>query len=240
MRNDNLTVGLGRVIGVKIVRGGILPGAILPTERELATTHRVSRTVVREAMKFLGAKGLLEPRSKRGTRVRERDDWNVFDADLLQWREKDAKFFDDLAELRRMIEPAAAELAATRATAADLRNLQRWCEEMERAEKARQLTSFNEADQAFHETLARASKNDLVRHLFQIIAPIIRLNFEVTLHLLGKDAIVARLHRQLFEAIRARDSARARKTMARIIERARTNVRRPRITKAAPTHDSSR
>src|SRR6187551_3409488 len=104
-------------IGVRIVNGDLQPGETLPDNGFLIDAD-VSRTVVRETIKVLAAKGLVESRPKVGTRVRPRRDWNLLDPDVLAWQVEagaDPGFLDQALELRRMIEPAAARLAAERA-----------------------------------------------------------------------------------------------------------------------------
>src|SRR5712692_3135820 len=111
-------------IGRRIVRGDLRPGDLLPAEPELGA----SRTVVREATKVLAAKGLVESRPKTGTRVRPRDQWNLLYPDVLAWQQEGAADDDllrKLTEVRRVIEPAAAELAAARADARDIAALER-------------------------------------------------------------------------------------------------------------------
>src|SRR5437660_12133093 len=106
-------------IGVRIIRGDLTPGEPLPTEDELGSQLGASRTVLREAVKVLAAKRLVESRPKTGTRVRPRRDWNLLDPDVLAWQVEagaDADFLAQALEIRRMIEPAAARLAAERAT----------------------------------------------------------------------------------------------------------------------------
>src|SRR4029453_11093357 len=104
-------------IGVRIVNGELKPGDTLP-DNGFFDGADVSRTVVREAIKVLAAKGLVESRPKVGTRVRPRRDWNLLDPDLLAWQIEagpDARFLEQAVELRRMIEPAAARLPPERA-----------------------------------------------------------------------------------------------------------------------------
>ena len=79
-----------RRLGRAIVRGNHAPGSLLPREAELMAEHGASRTSVREAIKVLSAKGLVETRQKVGTRVRPRDEWNIFDADVLGWHKLDS------------------------------------------------------------------------------------------------------------------------------------------------------
>src|SRR5205809_5241457 len=106
-------------IGRRILSGDLRPGDLLPAEPDLGA----SRTVVREAVKVLAAKGLVESRPKTGTRVRPRDAWNLLDPDVLAWQREGAspaQFLRKLTEVRRIVEPAAAELAAERASSREL------------------------------------------------------------------------------------------------------------------------
>lgn len=110
-------------LGSRIVRGELQPGQTLP-ETELCRDLGASRTVVREVLKTLSAKGLVDTRTRTGTRVLEATHWNLLDLDVLGWRYAAMprmQFFRELFELRRMIEPNAAALAAERATAPDIK-----------------------------------------------------------------------------------------------------------------------
>lgn len=222
----NLSVSLIEILGAPIVQGESVPGRILPTERELSAHYGVSRTVVREAVKMLSAKGLVESRPKRGIRVREREDWNSLDPDVLKWAIKDAAFFEDLAEFRQLVEPAAAELAARRSTKANSRRLLNLCSDMEKAESDRHHTAFNQADQRFHDEIVQIAGNGLLRHVFKLIKPLVRLNFESTLHLLSTAPSSAPLHRSLAEAIAAHQPEKARWFMESIIDQAKANALR--------------
>src|SRR6187399_3464470 len=106
-------------IGVRIVDGQLQPGETLPDNGFLGEPD-VSRTVVREAIKVLAAKGLVESRPKTGTRVRAPESWNLLDPDVLAWQQEGTPqpvFLRKLTEVRLIVEPAAAELAAQRARA---------------------------------------------------------------------------------------------------------------------------
>ena len=114
---------LARDIGVAIVTGRIAPGSTLPGEVEIAEQRGMSRSVVREALRMLSAKGLVVSKPKAGTRVRERLEWNLLDPDLLAWMfegEPPAGFVSSLFQLRLIVEPAAAELAAISRTTRQL------------------------------------------------------------------------------------------------------------------------
>ena len=115
-------------IGKRIVTGQYKPGDTLPTEPEVQAEFGVSRTAVREAIRLLSAKGLTASRPKIGTRVRPTVDWNMFDVDVLRWQVDQGpsdEFVNALFEMREIIEPSAASLAAERATPEDDRRARR-------------------------------------------------------------------------------------------------------------------
>lgn len=107
------------VLGFRIVSGALPPGTLLPTEALLSTQLGISRPSLREGLRALAQKGLVEGRTRRGTTVNDRRQWNILDADVLRWLSEappDPAFFMDLLDVRMIIEPAAARLAASRAT----------------------------------------------------------------------------------------------------------------------------
>ena len=112
----------GQLVGIlarEVLGGERAPGDALPNEDDLASRFGVSRSSVREAVKTLSAKGLIESRQRVGARVRARADWHMLDPDLLAWHpdiRRDRPLVASLLEARRIIEPAAAELAAERAS----------------------------------------------------------------------------------------------------------------------------
>src|SRR5439155_9436415 len=115
------------VIAERIVTGVLAEGATLDIAA-LQAELDVSLTALREALKVLAAKGLVDARPKRGTFVRPREDWSLLDPDLLRWRfgnSTDSRFLGDLAEVRLIVEPAGARLAAERRTVEDLMTLER-------------------------------------------------------------------------------------------------------------------
>lgn len=132
----------------------------------------VSQTVLREAIKVLMAKGLVDARQKRGTFVRPRTDWNLFDADVLRWKLAAGApdcFFSDLLELRRSIEPAAAALAAVRATEQDLAALDAALTAMAASDSDPVL--HVRADASFHLALLTASHNLFFAQMYRVIIP---------------------------------------------------------------------
>jgi DNA-binding FadR family transcriptional regulator len=152
------------LLGRRIVSGYFAPGTTLDLAR-LEQEMGVSHTVVRESLKVLTSKGLVGAKQKRGTFVAETDSWNALDDDVLRWRASSsdgADQFEQLAELRRIIEPAAAALAAQRADEADIEALTSMLAQMHAAHTERDGTREAEADVAFHESLLRATHNELL------------------------------------------------------------------------------
>src|SRR5258708_37727582 len=138
-------------IGISIVRGDIVAGDTLPSEMQLCELIDVSRTVVREAIRTLTGKGLVESRTKSGTRVRPPQQWNQLDPDVLRWRLETAdtdSYLAKLFQLRCAVEPAAAALAATQAGRGDLALIRAGYEGMEAAKVNEQFVA---ADAAVHQ-----------------------------------------------------------------------------------------
>src|SRR5579872_4467967 len=132
IRRESLHDKVVRHLALRIVRGNL---ASLPNEADLGKELSVSRSILRESIKVLAAKGMLDVGPKVGTRVRPRKDWNLLDPQLLEWTSEgglDEHFFDNICELRRIFEPTAAELAALRATSEDVDQIRSAWEEMRR------------------------------------------------------------------------------------------------------------
>ncbi len=173
----------GRVIdglGSAIVGGRFPPGSLLPKEPELIAEYGVSRTSVRESLKVLAAKGLVEVRQRVGTRVRPRELWNVFDSDILAWYHSeglDEEIMRDLVELRQILEPSAARLAAGRATAEELGRIERALVAME--EHATDGESYLRHDVEFHMAVYAASGNVLLQRFGHLVVDFLNLSFAI-------------------------------------------------------------
>jgi len=160
------------ILGHRIAANHYTEGETLPIEQELADSLQVGRNALREAVKVLSGKGLIATAARSGTRVRSRDDWNMLDPDVLRWHaDPDIatdKFMLDLIEMRRIIEPKAAELAAARATREDVANILTAYEAM--AEDDANLDARLKADIEFHSAILRASHNEVLTHFRHAIA----------------------------------------------------------------------
>lgn len=214
-------------IGRRIVGGDFLPGEALPTADETSEMMGVSRTVLREAIKVLAGKGLVESRPKTGTRVRPRKDWNFLDPDVLSWRYASVVNPDDvnaLFELRRAIEPMSAALAARRASPELNAELSAALSEMERV--GDDSDRFAEPDLVFHQTILRMTGNELIGSLAALIETALVLSFRLSNDNPEGQGHSLPLHRDVAEKIQARDEAGARDAMLVLIDNAEQDVRR--------------
>jgi DNA-binding FadR family transcriptional regulator len=215
----------GRVvewIGLRIVSGEFEAGARLPNEADLAARLSVSRGGVREAIKALAAKGMVEPRPRLGTRVLSRPEWNLMDRDVIEWhgRAADLNFLRDLMELRLMVEPGAARLAAERADEQQIGLLEAAYEGM--ATHAARLPededAFVEADLVFHLTVLRASGNQLIEQLGRLLETGLHHALEATSHLPGGVRATLPLHKAVLTAIRGRKPVAAERATKRLLD----------------------
>lgn len=215
----------GRVvewIGLRIVSGEFESGSQLPNETDLAARLSVSRGAVREAVKALAAKGLVEPRPRIGTIVLARRRWNLMDRAVVGWhgRAADTRFLHDLLELRLMVEPVAARFAAERADTAQLAALETAYAGM--AEHADALPAaedaFVAADLAFHLTILRASGNQLVEQLGQLLETGLRHALEATSHLPNGVRTTLPLHHAVLVAVRGRRPIAAERAARKLLE----------------------
>ena len=211
-------------IGVRIVNGELRPGDTLP-DNGFLDEAAVSRTVVREAIKVLAAKNLVESRPKVGTRVRPRRDWNLLDPDLLAWQIEagpDPRFLEQALELRRIIEPAAARLAAERATGEQIAELYEAYEAM--AAAGDDLDAFMEPDLRFHRLLLEAGQNELLEHMNEIFTPVLHTIFAYSSSSSRAYPSAARRHRAIVKAIEARDPDAAEQSVLRLIDDTKKNL----------------
>jgi GntR family transcriptional regulator, galactonate operon transcriptional repressor len=209
-----------RTLGGWILGGVYQPGDILPREDELAAQLGVSRTSVREAVKVVSANGLVESRQRIGVRVRPRPDWRLLDPAVLSWHpdlRRDPTLVADLLEVRRIIEPAAAELAARRATASDLALIETAYLSMARS-IPEDPQGCCEADLAFHRSVIVASHNIVLAGLIGTIEAALRASFVLTSQLMQNQSKTLSVHKDVLEKIRLRDTAGARTAMNRLLD----------------------
>jgi DNA-binding FadR family transcriptional regulator len=205
-------------LGVAIVTGRYQPGDILTGEIEFSEQLNVSRSAYREAVRMLAAKGLVESRPKAGTRVNDRSRWNLLDPDVLAWSfegEPSEDFIRDLFELRAILEPAAAELAARRRDGSDLARMGHALEEMARHGLA--TAPGQAADQLFHHSLLQATRNAPLLSLSSSIEAAVGWTtiFKQRKRKLPRDPLPD--HRILFTAIADADATAARAAMTELL-----------------------
>lgn len=209
-------------LGRGIIAGAFPENSILPRDAELQQRFGVSRTVLREALKTLAAKGLIQPKAKIGTRVLSRSSWNLFDPEVLQWHAEsgsvDARFLFSLQEMRLALEPDAASLAALRRTDAQLDALYHWVGRM--GESDISGPDFVEYDLRFHVAVADAAHNPFMRAISGLIEVALAETFTVSSPIPNTDrqqVSVAR-HRDIADAIAARDPEHAGRAMRLVIQ----------------------
>lgn len=224
MAARNLHGHVVQVLGQRIVSGAIKQGEVLPPEATMAEEMEVSRTSLREAMKVLSAKGLVEARPKVGTRVRDARFWSQLDADVLAWRcasMPTADFVQKLSEMREIIEPAAAASAASHRTVTQLKRMQVAFDAMEASHDPESWTS---ADIDFHEAILAATGNELLISLFSVIETALSSYFTMSALTAVNFKYSLPQHRAVLLAIREKDAEAAQKAMLKVISDTRENL----------------
>lgn len=215
-------------IGADIIQGRHAPGSVLPRDEDLLQRFGVSRTVLREAIKTLTAKGLLVARARVGTKVRPRDDWNMFDADVLRWHMEGGagkSFFADLSEMRLAIEPYAAGLAAQKADEDGIGAMGRAVRQMASAPDRH---SFAAADIELHRQITKASGNVFMQSVTALIETALLSSFWLSSPAENPlvQSEVAADHGRIVDAIAARDVPGAEAAMRHVIIVGRDRVSR--------------
>jgi DNA-binding FadR family transcriptional regulator len=213
------------LLGEAIVAGRYAVGAAIPPEPLLGEELGVSRTVVREAVKSLIAKGLVSTGPKVGTRVLSNDQWNWFDPDVIAWQSKaglTAEFLRDLQDLRRVVEPAAVRLAALRATDKEIAEVEAAFEGMRRAvEEGGDYVTY---DLRFHQGLLKACRNRMLVQMSKALSALLRTSFEISTSRKDGPRSSLPLHRAVLDAVIARDPSRAERAILVLIDGAHQDI----------------
>ena len=227
---------IAKEIGLAIVSGAIRPGHVLDGEIEASSRRNVSRTAYREAMRILSAKGLVASRPRTGTRVNEVAGWHLLDPDVLSWMfsgDPPPEVLHGLFELRTLIEPPAAALAATRRTQAQLAEMREALDGMTR--HTLHAAEGRAADKAFHAALLAATVNPFVTSLTNgVTAAVDALTlYKQRLHRIERDPVPD--HLKVFDAIAAKDADGAREAMGKLIRLAVLDLPAAQRPKPPPT-----
>ena len=213
-------------LGKAIVAGVFPVGGILPGDIELAQRFKVSRTVLRESMKTLTAKGMVVARARVGTRVTEKDQWNMFDSEVLTWHFDsgvDQEFLLHLYDVRLAFEPFAAGLVAERADAGEVEALRALASDM--ANPDHTTDSIAIADLRFHLEIAQASHNPFMRTLGSLIEAALvgmfRMSTPPSQNGFGNISVT---HMRIVDAIAAGDAPAARAAMEDVILEGRNRI----------------
>ncbi|MFM9935728.1 MAG: FadR/GntR family transcriptional regulator [Novosphingobium sp.] len=209
---------IARTLGTAILGGQYQPGDSFEGEIEQSLALGVSRTPYREAIRILVAKGLLESRPRAGTHVTPRARWNLLDPDVLAWTfsgEPDPAFVQSLFELRGIIEPAAASLAAQRRTPEQVSAMRKSLVAMER--HGLSTEAGRAADQQFHRAVLEATHNDALASLSSSVAAAVdwTTRFKQRFQALPRDPLPE--HLAVFLAIEASDADQARQAMDELL-----------------------
>jgi len=213
-------------LAAMIIEGERGMGSQLPIEGELCLSMGVSRTVLREAVKTLVAKGMVTTGPRTGTHVQPPANWNLLDPDVIRWRLAagvDQAFVRDILELRLAIEPEAAKLAAERADARDIARLRAAYDAMDRAVSAGG-GGYLDADLDFHETILAAAHNQFFAALTPAVDALLRVSFRFSVKSRESARSSLPLHRSLADAIAAGDAAAAEASIRQLIAAARSDI----------------
>ncbi len=215
---ENLHDRVLRALALQIIRSEQASEPLLfPNEAGLCNQLGVSRSILREAVKVLADKGMVEVRPRSGTRARPRGEWNLLDPDVLAWRAQvrpDAAFLRDLCEVRLAIEPTASGFAALRATPEEVAAI-RDC--LERRGRATTPEEAVEADVQFYAAVVGASHNLLFQQLNAAIREPFRAALSYTVRLAASVKLWMVGYQALFEAIERRHPLAARAASEEIV-----------------------
>ena len=213
------------LLGRAIVSGHYPPGTSVPPEPVLCEELGVSRTVVREAVKSLVAKGLVSTGPKVGTRVLPPAQWNWFDPEVIAWQSHAGltrDFLRDLQELRRVVEPAAVRIAAQRRTAGDIAEIESAYAGMKSA--VEHGGDYVLHDLSFHQGLLKASHNLMMVQMSKALSALLRTSFEISTSRRNGTRKSLPLHRAVLDAVVAGDAERAEKAALVLIDGAREDI----------------
>lgn len=212
-------------LGEAIIAGRYPVGGSLPPEPLLCEQLGVSRTVIRESVKSLVAKGLIFTGPKVGTRVLSEEHWNWFDTDVIAWQAKAGltpEFLRDLQEMRRVVEPAAVRLAAERATPTDIEGISAAYEGMKKA--IEEGGDYVTHDLQFHTGMLVASHNRMIVQMSKALGALLRTSFEISTARKDAPKAALPLHKAVLDAVVSKNPNKAEKAVRVLIEGAHQDM----------------
>jgi GntR family transcriptional regulator, transcriptional repressor for pyruvate dehydrogenase complex len=225
---ERLAERLLRDLGERIATGELSPGQLLPAEATLASHYGVSSRVVREALGALAARGLVEVRAGKGTVVRGVDSSALRDFFDVALR-ADSRGLWDLFELRKLVEVQIAELAARRATTADLDRCEQALHDLVAAAQSDSPETYVLADIAFHQSVANASGNRMLCLLLEGLREPMRKartrSWQGRLRVGHEVEDQLDMHRRIFAAVKRHQPGAASAAMARHLDLAEVHLR---------------
>ncbi|MEO8154591.1 MAG: FadR/GntR family transcriptional regulator [Rhizobacter sp.] len=219
---------MARILGMRIVGGEYQPGDVLPVEADLCTALNVSRTTVREGVKQLSSKRLIEISPKTGTRVLPFADWNLLDRDVLAWRlaaQFDTKIVQDIFEMRLCVEPRASALAAQHGTEEGFRAIERRYQEVrDTLQQGGDMRLAAQADLEFHMTIINMSQNGMFITLGGAIKAALRVSSEMLHRLPDPPMRQLTLYEEVQRSILAREGDAASRSMTALLQASRDRL----------------
>lgn len=213
------TERLIELFGKQIAQGEFVPGAALPSEAELCVRFDASRNVMREVIKVLSTKRLIDAQRHRGLFVMPSDQWNYLDVDVLEWvleKGDNPDLIRSLLDVRSLIEPTISRWAAERATAVDLVDIEASFNDM--AANVGQPAVFHQADIRFHSAILAATHNVVIQQLSDAIGALQRVIFDYTFRTDGEHMKqTIQVHHDLFDAIRRKNPVAAERASRQMV-----------------------
>jgi DNA-binding FadR family transcriptional regulator len=219
IQGQNLTYSIANELGIAIVTGMYSAGNPIPIEAQLSRKYGASRSALREAVKMLTAKGLLDARPRRGTWVQPEENWNLLDPDVLGWlleRKYSAALLIEFMEIRLAVEPGAARLAARAARREEKVAIRHAIERMQAADRGDDDPL--DSDIAFHVAVLRASRNRFYAQLTGFTATALRFSIQRSNRPKSEQFAVIADHRKIADAILAGRSEAAGQAMHKLIQ----------------------
>lgn len=221
LKKKGLFEYVARDLAKRIFSGEVVPGEKLPTEFELCDEFGVSRTVIRDALRFLASRGLIQSRPHSGTTVQGIEHWNFLDPQIIEWARDMGNregYFDMLVEARNVLELGVIEIAAMKATDQHVAGLEAAYAKMESAASSEppDLKGFNAADVEFHLTILDATQNLILRQFGALMKAALLATFHTATRVEKLSWTSIHAHKDVIEAIRRHDPESARASMVTI------------------------